>query len=248
MATAKKSTDAVATTNNNSNSILTRYGALNIVVLIVLTALIVFIVVWVGLLTVHDNRHYRHVNHQLHEFNNLPPHQIIQKNCDTNIVYSMTDEQCAQHCLPPSRYISQRGVCRNTDVYFDLKLESSDPNVSPDHNNPCDSTKGVVGFLVGHQRTGTIDTHQCLSIDVGIQDDNLAEPNRICGDKTNGYGNIAESIDYMVGWPQYTQCMCNETSVLTLVPGTGTTRARGLCASRSLEPIFSLNRLIVATM
>lgn len=153
------------------------------------------------------------------------PANTTMYNCQIETVYSITDGHCRTQCEPPGIYKSVDGICVNI-------MELSEGAL---YRNECDPKKGVFSYIVGDNQFGKLDL-RCLSIDPGIQPDNVHLPNRICT------GNVASvDIDYLSkhGYPKWTDCVCKEDNELVEIPPTLTIRSRGLCVSRHMARLFS---------
>lgn len=153
------------------------------------------------------------------------PASSTMRDCQSETVYSMTDNHCRTQCKPPGIYNNVDGICVNV-----TELSEGAP-----YRDKCDPKKGVIPYVVGDGQFGTLDV-RCMSIDPGIQPDNVYLPNRICS------GNVASvEIDYISqhGFPQWTDCVCKENSVLVEIASTLTIRSRGLCVSRHIARLFS---------
>lgn len=139
-------------------------------------------------------------------------------NCDLETVYSMIDEQCRIICLNGNFYISNNGVCVN---FLNLNKTSDSELII----NKCDAKKGLVPFLIGDPLFGTTAV-KCLSIDLGIQPDNIKNKNIICK-------NGLIDIDYRKEHPQLKNCKCKkDDEFLTIIPNTSNIRTHGVCVSK----------------
>lgn len=109
------------------------------------------------------------------------PASSTMRDCQSETVYSMTDNHCRTQCKPPGIYNNVDGICVNV-----TELSEGAP-----YRDKCDPKKGVIPYVVGDGQFGTLDV-RCMSIDPGIQPDNVYLPNRICS------GNVASvEIDYI---------------------------------------------------
>lgn len=150
----------------------------------------------------------------------------LRRNCDVETVYSMSDGQCSMICKPPGIYRSHNGVCVNV-LAFDQEYTV----------NKCSPTKGVFAYLLGDPQFGKTKMF-CLSIDPGIQPDDVDKPNTICDG-----GEI--DINYLESFPNAKNCRCPaDDQSLVQIANTAGVRIRGVCANRALFPIFAYNKLV----
>lgn len=152
-----------------------------------------------------------------------------KRNCSLEKIYSMSDEECRNICINPNMYVSNNGLCVNI-LTFDQKLISS----------KCDPTKGVLAYLLGDAQLGST-TVKCLSIDDGVQPDDVDKPNQLCA---NGYMNV----DYTESFPQITNCTCyGDDDTKVIVPNTSVVRTKAVCVKNQLLPLFYENNLIYSS-
>nr|WOJ45367.1 pif3 [Apis mellifera nudivirus] len=155
--------------------------------------------------------------------------ELGKRDCNVETLYAMDDEQCANICRSPGIFQVRHGACVNV-----LAFESKSSLAM----NKCDPKRGVLAYLIGNSQFGSTSL-LCLSIDLGIQPDNADEAaNRIC----SGGGKI--DINYLLGFPQISNCKCPSGKILTVIESTSTIRPYGQCASRLLKPIFEYNKLL----
>lgn len=153
------------------------------------------------------------------------PAKNMMRDCQSETVYSMTNDHCRAQCKPPGIYKNIDGICVNV----------AELSIDTPYRDICDPKKGFIPYVVGDGQFGTLDV-RCMSIDPGIQPDDIHFPNRICS------GNVANvNIDYLSrnGFPQWTDCVCKEDNVLVEIAPTLTTRSRGLCVSRHIARLFN---------
>lgn len=154
------------------------------------------------------------------------PSNAYKRNCDAEIIYAMDDNQCSNICNGSNLYRVHNGRCVNA-----LILDSSNNTI-----NDCDPKRGVLAYLVGDPQLGRT-KYQCLSIDLGIQDDSLDKENIICKN-----GDIA--INYLDTMPQLSQCKCRDRQFLAIIPNNKTIRTHGQCINNVLLPVFAFNNAI----
>lgn len=142
--------------------------------------------------------------------------------CDVETLYSVEDAQCAALCKHPGVFVSMHGACVNMLAF----------NQDIIHNG-CDPKKGVLAYLLGNSQFGNTQLF-CLSIDEGVQPDNVTEPNTICTG-----GEI--DINYIETFPQLSQCKCPDNKVLAVIPNTNTIRSRGVCVDKNYENFLKYN-------
>lgn len=151
--------------------------------------------------------------------------ELLKQNCDIETIYSVEDAQCEMICSQPGIFTSKNGACVNILAFSQDSVD-----------NTCDPKKGVLAYLLGDPQFGRSKL-LCLSVDLGVQPDNLAEPNTICDG-----GEV--DINYIDSFPQLSECKCPDGEVLGLIPNTSTIRQRGTCISKSLYDVYNLNSLI----
>lgn len=152
--------------------------------------------------------------------------ETLKRNCDVETVYSVEDFQCERICAPPNAYRTKNGVCVNVLAFNQAAID-----------NECDAKQGLLAYLLGDPEFGKTKL-LCLSIDPGIQPDNLIDHNKICIG-----GNI--NIDYLEQYPTINMCQCSEN--LYAIPATGSIREHAFCApDKRLQPLFDYNNLIVS--
>lgn len=152
---------------------------------------------------------------------------ILQKlNCDSDMVYSFTDQQCNAVCASIGNYLSRHGVCVNALAFKTEEVE-----------NVCDPKRGVLAYLTGNSQFGSVKL-RCLTIDDGIQPSDLSQPNIFC----QGGGSI--DINYLTSYPQLPDCKCPSDKVLALVANTNAVRSRGVCVDKKFEQFYKLNNLL----
>ncbi|ATY70238.1 pif3 [Tomelloso virus] len=149
----------------------------------------------------------------------------MRQNCNIETVYSVEDSQCDAVCAQPGIFVSKNGACVNILAF---SQESVD--------NTCDPKKGVLAYLLGDPQFGKTKL-LCLSIDLGVQPDDISEPNTICEG-----GTI--DIDYVKSFPQLYSCTCPNDEILTTIPNTSTIRQRGVCVSKNMYDVYNFNDLI----
>lgn len=219
----------------------------HIVVVIILMVVIVIIHVLCALVKrfdviAEDKKNQNMVQHPRLVFttSGTTNEQTLRSSCDVETVYSMTDEHCQQVCssynvddaTTGNTYVSRHGVCLNTKT---VQLQ----NDAEAKANECNPKNGVLAYVIGDTQFGTL-KHYCLSIDIGVQPDDgrSTTGNTLCQN-----GTI--DIDYTKSFPQLSNCKCNDdTEFLALIPGTSTTRARGVCINNASKNAYQLGDLI----
>lgn len=153
--------------------------------------------------------------------------EIAKRDCDLELVYSTNDQQCNIICRQPNLYVSRNGACVNELVGTDAPQQYD-----------CDAKHGVVTYILGDPEFGKTKLF-CLSIDPGIQPDNVQDTNIICKN-----GSIF--IDYIESFPQLTNCKCPSTSpVLALIESTSVVREHGVCVTKNMERLYAENNLVM---
>lgn len=147
---------------------------------------------------------------------------ILRRNCDSELIYSMVDSQCNQICQQPGVFRSHNGVCVNL-LSFDQEIVE----------NKCDPAKGVFAYLLGDPQFGTTKL-RCLSIDPGIQSNDIDKSNVICVN-----GKI--DINYVNAFPQLNNCECPPDTFLGTVQNTSAIRQHGTCKKINLLKIYDFN-------
>ncbi|AQN78619.1 ACH96237.1 pif-3-like protein [Kallithea virus] len=150
---------------------------------------------------------------------------LAKRDCDTETIYSMDDSQCIAICREPGVFINRNGICVNVRNFDNTSVE-----------NECNPKNGVIAYLTGDTQMGKTNL-LCLSIDPGVQPDNIDMPNTLCMD-----GDL--DINYIESFPNLRKCKCPQDKTLTIIPDTSAIRTRGVCIKNQLLPIFQLNRLI----
>lgn len=149
----------------------------------------------------------------------------IKRDCDVETTYSMEDAQCESICKQPGVFRTHNGVCINILTFDQEAID-----------NRCDPKQGVLAYLLGDPQFGRTKLI-CLSIDPGIQPDNIDKPNTICEN-----GNI--EINYIQAFPQLNNCKCPTNTTLIQIPSTSIIRTRGVCVNDQLKPVFNYNKLL----
>lgn len=148
---------------------------------------------------------------------------IIQNkkiNCGDETIFSISDEQCRDICY--GDYVLKSGTCVNKIIL----------NYSQQSNNVCDASRGFYSYMLGDGQLGTIYMH-CLSIDPGIQSDDVNSKNIILKN-----GSII--IDYKKKFPQYNEGSCEWDKDILKIPSTMNVRERGVCVSSKIMTFFNL--------
>jgi len=148
-----------------------------------------------------------------------------QHNCDTELIYSMTDEQCNAICREPGVFVTRNGACVNIQSFNQTAVE-----------NECNPKNGVLAYLLGDPEFGTTKL-LCLSIDPGVQPDDIKMPNTLC---MNGQLDV----NYIESFPNLKHCTCADDEILATILDTSTIRTRGVCVKKQAQPIYELNRLL----
>lgn len=151
--------------------------------------------------------------------------EMLKQNCDVETIYSVEDSQCEIICKQPGIFVSRNGACVNILAFSQEAVD-----------NTCDPKKGVLAYLLGDPQFGKTKL-LCLSVDQGVQPDNVVDPNTICSG-----GKI--DINYVESFPQLYSCTCPNNQVLALIPNTSTIRQRGVCVDRHLYNMYNLNNMI----
>lgn len=143
------------------------------------------------------------------------PVSRFKHDCGVELIYSVDDYQCSTLCQDPIKFHSKNGACVNS-VARNVKESKTTTN------NNCDPKSGVLAYIVGDSQFGTVRI-QCLSVDPGVQPDDVYEPNKIL------LGG-AVTINYLEKFPTYTDGVCNEQGqVIVSIPNTHTIRSTGVC-------------------
>ncbi|KAI5630611.1 pif-3 [Venturia canescens] len=150
--------------------------------------------------------------------------EIVKRDCDEEMVYSVDDMQCDKICKGPNLFRVKNGACVNS-----LAIDIEHPL------NVCDPKKGVLAYLLGDPQFGTAKS-TCLSIDMGIQPDD-GRNNIMC---LNG----TIKIDYTKKFPQLEDCHCRSGDKLIIIPSTSTIRAHGICVAKALSNLYEFNELV----
>lgn len=151
------------------------------------------------------------------------PVNQFKHNCEIELVYAIDDEQCRSICKEPNEYFVQNGACVN------VLIRGEHVTGKP----ACDPRKGVVAYMSGDSQLGTIEL-RCMSLDPGIQPDDVRLPNRII---RNGF--IKSGIDYLKKFPDYNEAECFDPShKIITIPNTETIRAMGVCVPDVIKKLF----------
>lgn len=138
----------------------------------------------------------------------------VKYNCSEENIYSFIDAHCTLMCLNNATYSSRNGLCVNVAAF-----------TSEDPKNNCDSSKGVIGKFIGNPLLGKYDII-CKSFD-SVQDDDTDVKNKMCLN-----GEI--DINYLDHFPQITDCLCAEGTILKTIPPTETMREYAVCVPQEL--------------
>lgn len=158
-----------------------------------------------------------------------PQAVLRRRDCDMELVFSVTDSQCNDVCKQPAAFASRNGACVNV-LAFSKHGEAIE----------CDPRRGVLAFLLGDPQFGGT-ALRCFSVDPGIQPDGPAGKNIICN-----HGAI--DIDYVVSFPQAAACRCTTDparGVLASVTNTRVMRAYGVCVSENMKRVFRYDGLLL---
>lgn len=153
--------------------------------------------------------------------------RALKRDCNTETVYAMADEQCDLVCLGPSIFRAKHGICVNVLVFESRTVE-----------NRCSAKDGVLAYLVGNSQFGNTQMI-CLSEDIGVRPDSLDKPNTLC----QGSGSSID-IDYTKRFPSLDDCKCSDGRQLALIPATSTIRARGVCVNSLIARLFDKENLL----
>lgn len=151
--------------------------------------------------------------------------ESMKQNCDVETIYSVEDSQCEAICREPGVFRTKNGTCVNILAFSQEAVD-----------NTCDPEKGVMAYLLGDPQLGRTKL-LCLSVDLGVQPDNVVDPNTLCTD-----GSI--EINYIKSFPQLNSCKCSDDKILALTSNTSTIRQRGTCVNKSLYNIYKFNNLL----
>lgn len=153
------------------------------------------------------------------------PVNQFKHDCETELVYAINDEQCRSVCRGPNEYFVRNGACVNV---LTQRERRSDDSVT------CDPRKGLLAYMSGDSQLG-ISELRCMSLDPGIQSDDVRQPNRILHD-----GTIRGGINYLEKFPDFKDGVCNDPNhVIIGIPNTKTIRSYGVCASPVFEKLFN---------
>jgi len=156
------------------------------------------------------------------------PSNPLKRDCEREIVYSMSDEQCRVLCRGAHLFTHRNGICVNT-------LNSSHAK-----EITCDASLGVVAYISGDAQFGQANL-RCLSVDPGIQPDDADGINKIVR-----FGKTSQPINYLESYPRYQDTVCDAAYPLaTLVFNTETVRSYKLCVSSVAERFFAFNDMLV---
>lgn len=185
-------------------------------------AIIVLIVILVIFIVLTNNI-------KIKDTNLIIEHELESKqkrNCDSEIIYAFEDATCNLMCANSilNKYIVKNGKCVNSNI--------TESNAITDK---CDPEKGVIAFLSGDTEFGNTNL-LCLSIDPGIQPDNIEKANIYCVD-----GDI--DINYLVRLPIKEDCICPETMFKAKIPATKTIREHYMCMDLKYKDWYELNNL-----
>lgn len=151
----------------------------------------------------------------------------LKHDCDVEVVYSMNDNQCNRICKQQGQYVSKHGICVNILAFNTQEV-----------TNQCDPEKGVLAYLIGDPQMGRTKLF-CLSIDQGVQPDDVTKENTICTG-----GKMMEKINYIRGFPQLKSCQCERGFVLTVLANTSVVRSRGICVPEKSQKGYEFNKLL----
>lgn len=123
---------------------------------------------------------------------------FLRRNCNAEIVYSMSDEDCLKVCQSrDSPFVSHNGVCLNQTI---LDSQATDYK--------CDPMQGVFGYLSGNPQFGTTEVY-CLSVDPGIRPDDIDLPNELCHQTCT-----LQNINYFQKMPNEENITCPNNTIL----------------------------------
>jgi len=154
---------------------------------------------------------------------------LAKKNCNLEMVYSLSDTYCNSICENGSHFYSHNGICKNI-------LNRKDEDMI---DNICHPKQGVLGYLVGDTQLGKANI-MCLTVDLGIQPDNPSTgTNQFCLN-----GTMEPEINYLNKYPELSDCKCPEDHILITIPATRVVRKHGICVNKNLKPIYNYNNSI----
>lgn len=147
------------------------------------------------------------------------------KDCENEIIYSVSNDQCNRICKHNNFYLSQNGICVNS-IMVNSHVEE----------NECNPERGVLAYLLGNSEIGTAKLF-CISSDLGIQSNDLSKKNIICDG-----GEI--DINYHKEFPLLRNCKCKNDEFLSIIAATDIIRRHGICIKNEMKPLYELNQLI----
>ena len=133
-----------------------------------------------------------------------------RSNCDAELVYCFTDQDCQLGCQPRDLYSCMTGVCRSN------RLQATDGT-----QDPCLTKMGMMSFIAANTTFGRYE-YLCKSVDPGVAVS--SHENRMCYGQTDP----APDINYLNNAPLMSQCVCPENAT-ALVPATEIKRAHVEC-------------------
>ena len=148
-----------------------------------------------------------------------------KRDCAAETIFSMNDQHCNTICNTPGTYVSINGVCVDTLAFDESAVE-----------NKCNPSKGKIAYLLGDPMLGRTE-FWCLSVDLGIVPDR-GEDNYLCSG-----GSM--DIDYLLNFPQLSDCVCPQGMFIAAIKNTSVVRLRGVCVPDALRAVYELNKLVV---
>lgn len=151
------------------------------------------------------------------------PVNQFKHDCETELVYAISDDQCRTVCRGPNDYFVRNGACVNVLI----QREHVNDTIK------CDPRNGVLAYMFGDSQLG-ISELRCMSLDLGIQPDDVRQPNRILRN-----GTIRGGINYLEKFPNYKNGVCDDPDhVIIGIPNTKTVRSYGVCVPRMFEKLL----------
>lgn len=200
---------------NNNTSVIKIF-----IIILIALCFILFHRIHILSLNIPDNDTSK--NHMINLQTLGNPVSRFKHDCSVELVYSIDDYQCATLCRGPIKYYSKNGTCVNSLVSHIKELTST---------NNCNPKLGVLAYMIGDTQFGTIRL-QCLSVDPGVQPDDVYKPNKILL-----FGSV--NINYLEKFPTYMDGVCDEPKhVIVSIPNTRTIRSTGVCVPEEFRKML----------
>jgi hypothetical protein len=148
----------------------------------------------------------------------LQQNSIAKRDCNNEIIYALDDVVCDNVCSSNGSFIAQNGFCVNELAAIEI------PSI-----NQCDAKLGVLAYYVGDETLGTAN-FLCLSIDPGIQPNDISQPNLMCKN-----GTLSGGINYLKHFPEMSDCYCmnNDKFLAVIIRGTSIIRDYVVCTNKN---------------